>query len=1008
MKTHIRVGQLLLLLAGLGFATGPLRAQYIAYEVPDGTLGNHGLSGIGVGNDFQVNQPITITELGVFANGTNGLAGGTELTVQLYERGGNNGTLLESLSFDAASPGIRMGGSYFKPLANPVTLLPGSYTISAHGFDTNSPAGDADLDPYNTTPWPWKINTTVPPWTVNTGGGLIQPEGLSRHGASGFFPGHLDRGPANRYAAGTFKYQAATLPVPPYAADYAALTAGVANFPIDDLRHLGSIAVLDNGAFPVLVEHGGNREVLEAAGTYNGDPKGGRAVVFAHTQWERSFNDSRLALFENAILWASRKSNPAEIVIGVTTHAGDPITNMNIGYFASRGYQIIPIDCKTWDLTNALPAMDVLIVDGHTSYAERIGELIQKYAAEGGGLVVSVTPRFVVYPKVRPVFNALNQMLQPYALAYRSSLAVPVDLTLTNIQTVPHPDYFIAFPAAEQLHADKIGQRKLDSQQKVIAFNTISYAVVGQPQWLAQLTAVYAGTTNNGIQYPGDAGDLVDVVTLNGAQATTNQLGRWTVEGQELVAQTVRGMVEYAFNVPASDLYQLRITGASNPLNLPGGDFNLKLTIDGQSLGHFDLNAETNNGTVQCRLPFLTTGPHTLRILCDDPGVGNTTLRLQAVKIQTRLGPDSDGSGVKDWVKQMLQQESGLDNTNATISSYTSPLCLEGRDPYLKMMSLYVEGADNKQVNLTPQGAPNQRWYVNVPLSAYVNAEPIFHASYQNGGGSDLRYLQWLPVNLLAPPAASLTVRQGDSLLFNAAPTNAATGSLVITIGTNQWTGRSSQPIACPFNQPGSFSVTGTYSRAGLTQSGGITVTVVGQSFSNHPDCWVGNERPWNIYGVPPQAGLESDARLFFAPVAALANQGEQIDLVADQNEPRFVLARLGTNGPVLNSARVNGFQLWSANSTGAKILQVYPDGSQLVETKEVLSPVPSDLTVRLDVLVGGVIFDDGTTSRTLTPADFDALGQSVVRFIRPASARTSTCYSITVLQGANQIFYTR
>jgi len=69
---------------------------------------------------------------------------------------------------------------------------------------------------------------------------------------------------------------------------------------------------------------------------------------------------------------------------------------------------------------------------------------------------------------------------------------------------------------------------------------------------------------------------------------------------------------------------------------------------------------------------------------------------------------------------------------------------------------------------------------------------------------------------------------------------------------------------------------------------------------------------------------------------------------------------------------------------------------------------VPSDLTVRLDVLVGGVIFDDGTTSRTLTPADFDALGQSVVRFIRPASARTSTCYSITVLQGANQIFYTR
>lgn len=995
-------------MAGLSLGGGPLRAQYIAYDVPYGTAGNNGLIGRIVGNDFQVNQPITITDLGVFANGTNDLAGGTELTVQLFERGRNNGILLESLTFDAASPGTRTGGSYFKPLPNPVTLLPGSYTIAAYGFDTNSPAGDANLDPYNTTPWPWKVNTTIPPWTVNTGGGLIQPEGLSRHGLSGFFPGHLDRGPANRYAAGTFKFQAATLPAQPYAADYAALTAGVDNFPIGDLRHLGSIAVLDNGAFPVLVEHGGNREVLEAAGTYNGEPRGGRAVVFAHTQWERSLNDSRLALFENAILWASRKRNPADIVVGVTTHAGNPITNMNIGYFASRGYQIIPIDCQTWDLTNGLPAMDVLVVDGLASYVERLGGLIQQYAANGGGLVVSVTPRFVVYPKVRPVFPVLNQILQPYALAFRSSLAVPVDLTFTNIQTVPHPDYFIAFPAAALLHQDKVGQRKLDSQQKVIAFNTISYAVVGQPQWLAQLTAVYAGTTNPGIQYPGDAGDLVDVVTLNGSQATTNQLGQWTVEGRDLVAQTVRGMVEYSFNVPASDMYQLQITGASNPLNLPGRDFNLRLTLDGQSLGHFDLNAETNSGTVQCLLPFLTTGAHTLRILCDDPGVGYNTLRLQQVRIQTRLGPDSDGSGIKDWVKQQLREESGLDNTNATISSYASPVCLEGRDPYLKMMSLYVEGADNKQFNLNPQGAPNQRWYVNVPLSAYVNAEPIFHASYQNGGGSDLRYLQWLPVNLLAPPAPALTIRQGDSLLFNAAPADAPTGSLLINIGTNQWTGRSSQPIACPFNQPGTYTVTGTYTRASLTQSGSVTVTVVSQSFSNNPDGWVGNERTWNLYGVPPQATLEADARLFFAPVAALANQGQQINLVADQNEPRFVLARLGTNGPVLNNARVNGFQLWSANDTGAKILQVYPDGSQLVETREVLSPVPSDLTVRLDVLVGGVTFDDGTTSKTLTPADFDALGQSVVRFIRPASARTSTCYSITALQGGTQIFYTR
>jgi hypothetical protein len=82
---------------------------------------------------------------------------------------------------------------------------------------------------------------------MNDGGGLIQFEGLSRYANNGVgsYPGHLDRGPANRYAAGNFMFSAATLPIPPYAADYAALIAGVTNFPTEDTKHLGSIAVIN-------------------------------------------------------------------------------------------------------------------------------------------------------------------------------------------------------------------------------------------------------------------------------------------------------------------------------------------------------------------------------------------------------------------------------------------------------------------------------------------------------------------------------------------------------------------------------------------------------------------------------------------------------------------------------------------------------------------------------------------------------------------------------------------
>lgn len=946
-----------------------LQAQnYIAYNVPYGTTGNQAVLGLGVGNDFKVDSPILISQLGVFVSGTNGILPGTELTVQLYERSDrHDGILLETLTFDAASSGTQIGGSFFKPLAYPVTLLPGIYTIAAYGFNTNNPDGNAGRQPYN---------RTHPVWTVNDGGGLIEFVGVGRYGPGvGSYPGHLDKGPANRYAAGTFIFSPATLANPPYAADYAALTAGLTNFPVEDVNHLGSIAVLDNGAFPVLAAHGGNRQVLEAAGTYNGDANGARAVVFSHVQWERAQTDSRMILFANAINWAAKKSNPSDIVVGITV---DVNTNFSrepdLGFFAAQGYQVIPISLVMRNKNDDLPPIDVLVADWHCHYSQRGVDRIKKFTANGGGLVLSVIPKFIAYPKMRPSFEVANEILQPFNLAYRPSLVTPADLTFTNVQVVPFPIYFEAFPAAELLYQDRVGPLKLDSQQKVIALNTIAYSSVGQPSLLSQLTAVYAGATNNAA-YSGGASNLVDVLVLNGAQASTNKLGNWIVNGNDLVAQGGRGVVEYSFNLPASDIYQIKIQGAQSVPHWPEFSFYLKLSIDGQNLGHVALNTSKTGGAVDFMTPFLTTGTHTLRILCDNSR-DQTTLRIQAVKIQSWLGPDSTGNGLKDWVNLRLQAQSGMDLTNSTIGSYTSPVCLEGRDPYLNMMSLYVEGADNKVVNLNAKREPNNRWYANVPLSAYANAQTTFNASYQNGALTDTRYLQWLPINLLTP--ASLSIRLGDSLLFNALPVNAPNGKIQITVGTNQWNGRTTQPIVCHFNRPGTFTVTGTYTGAnGATQSGNITVNVVGQTFATNPDSWVGVESLWNISAIPGLANIEADDRMFFESTSSLGTNSQQFGLITDENEARYALSRLGKNGPVLATATINGFQLWSGDNTYAKIVQVYSDGSQLVEMKIILSPVLPDLSLQLNMLVGGITFDDGTTSRTLTPASFDALGQA-------------------------------
>ena len=79
--------------------------------------------------------------------------------------------------------------------------------------------------------------------------------------------------------------------------------------------------------------------------------------------------------------------------------------------------------------------------------------------------------------------------------------------------------------------------------------------------------------------------------------------------------------------------------------------------------------------------------------------------------------------------------------------------------------------------------------------------------------------------------------------------------------------------------------------------------------------------------------------------------------------------------------------------------MERYENDDQLVETLVVLSPIIRDLSIKLQIIVGGITFDDGLTVKELTPADFNELGECRVRFIRPASASSSVCHTLRVYQ---------
>jgi hypothetical protein len=181
----------------------PHNLGIVAYRVHTDTVGGQEYDGA-MGMDFVTRRPVIVTELGCFDDRGNGLT--RTITTQLWrrdERGSptdfaddRGRELLASATFTPADPGVLLEGSRFKTLAMPITLAPGAHTIVAFGYGPGEPNGNTGVE------------TPAQLWETQSGDGAIEFVGSSRYGSRNAFPATADTGPANRYAAGTFKFAA--------------------------------------------------------------------------------------------------------------------------------------------------------------------------------------------------------------------------------------------------------------------------------------------------------------------------------------------------------------------------------------------------------------------------------------------------------------------------------------------------------------------------------------------------------------------------------------------------------------------------------------------------------------------------------------------------------------------------------------------------------------------------------------------------------------------------------
>ncbi|MBI3879312.1 MAG: hypothetical protein HY301_04520 [Verrucomicrobia bacterium] len=480
------------------------------------------------------------------------------------------------------------------------------------------------------------------------------------------------------------------------------------------------------------------------------------------------------------------------------------------------------------------------------------------------------------------------------------------------------------------------------------------------------------------------------VAEVSGAK-TISTLGRWKAEGETIHAEDRRGAVEYLLNVPEADMFRLQITGGSFIRRDANRDFQLLVSVDGEYLARSILTAPPEGvGEVNTYTPWLRAGEHRVRIYWNNVA-SYRSLELAAIRLQSIKGIRVNASGVSEWVEKRLRYLCSVDaNEKGTVASLVSPACLEGRGGYLSMMGI--------SDGLVPQAGAGSRWFAAAPLKA--GQESTVVCSFQNGGLILTNRVVWRPVNLLN--AGDLVIRKGDALLFTAAPQTEAKGKARIEIaGSGSQEVAGGEPVPHQFDQTGDFAVSASFfSSDGSTTSRSITVKVIEASFGAAPAAWAGKSRLWGTPDVPSSAVIEADPRATLEPMADATADAAQWRLTVDAPEPRGLVARAGTNGPIATATSADGFQIHASSRVYLRLMKTYPDGSELIEMGLVVHPILPNVVVRVGVHVGGVTFDDGTVTKDLRAPDFDELGQASVRLLKPKSAKTSVCHRITAWQG--------
>ncbi|MBU0677526.1 MAG: hypothetical protein KJ626_05360, partial [Verrucomicrobia bacterium] len=480
-----------------------------------------------------------------------------------------------------------------------------------------------------------------------------------------------------------------------------------------------------------------------------------------------------------------------------------------------------------------------------------------------------------------------------------------------------------------------------------------------------------------------DFSGFVLVGNISGASVSSTQ-GQWAVTNYDLYAVGRRGYAEYSMNFYTSDVFRVEIDGR-DLRNFTGTRYyELRILWDSNYLERIFLVCEDNEtATASFMTPWATSGVHTMQFYWDNPSSSDKLL-IDAVRVLSVPGDDTDGDGVKDWTENRLARLSNSETDQ--VNSVVSPVCVEGDDPLVSLVEL--------SGGLQAQHGAGDTWYADVPLPQTGSTNLVI--SFQDGGRVITNQLTWIAHNVLTN--GDFTVRVGDTMRLTAYPTGATDGTVKIEVDGSTYETNAPQSVYHTFESSGVFSVSGTYTNGSLPSTNmDMNVTVLEAILPENPLCWLQVSRQWDCPSLNTNVVMEF-------PDAAGAEEisistGRAFRVVIEDPEDLYCVARVAEGGPILTNAVLHGFRVGHATETHVRRVARCASGDELYEAMVVLSPIRTNIFMKAEIIVGGITFEDGTVVHEWDGADFSALGEYPLRMVKPRETLTATCHILDVYE---------